>query len=116
MFRRNSFLRQLCYTLLRFFPPSRRCLRSRQRLFLILRDQFWTSHSSFQTYIPLSSALGNNFQTSLAFYNHSLFYQFPLIPFFEKKKERKKGRKEELANLVLQLALLVHLKNYGTLR
>lgn len=34
---------------------------------------------------------------SLAFYNHSLFHQFPLIPFFEKK--RKEGRKEELANL-----------------
>lgn len=32
---------------------------------------------------------------SLAFYNHSLFHQFPLIPFFEKKKEKK----EELANL-----------------
>lgn len=49
---------------------------------------------------------------SLAFYNHSLFHQFPLIPFFEKK--RKEGRKN--SPIFSSLRLLAHLENYGTLR
>ena len=77
------------------FPPlSRAYLRSLfapTSLPTILGDQFWTSHSSFQTYIPLSSALGNNFQTSLSrFTTTPCFTSFHL--FRSSKKKRKEGR------------------------
>lgn len=83
------------------FPPlSRACLRSLfapTSLPTILGDQFWTSHSSFQTYIPLSSALGNNFQTSLSrFTTTSCFTSFHLFRSSKKKRKEERTRQSFL--------------------